>query len=106
MRSITVMVASLFSALAAGPHPRRALTLMPRSGVTGLHSAWPQAPLAVHCRVPGRSPADLFPLQLIVEPGRERREVVEDRGCVHLPRSGERFERVRPRMREAHREHR
>src|SRR5262245_44149658 len=29
--------------LAAGPHPRRGLTLMPRSGVTGLRSAWPQA---------------------------------------------------------------
>src|SRR5215475_7184911 len=29
--------------LAAGPHPRRALSLMPRLGFTVLGSAWPQA---------------------------------------------------------------
>src|SRR5262245_49883719 len=32
-----------FFPLAAGPHPRRVLPMMPRSGVTGLRSAWPQA---------------------------------------------------------------
>src|SRR5262245_19418990 len=39
---------STFIPLAAGPHPRRVLTLMPRSGCSGLRSAWPQAlfPLA------------------------------------------------------------
>src|SRR5262245_37496488 len=32
-----------FFPLAAGPHPRRALTLMPRLGFSVLGSAWPQA---------------------------------------------------------------
>src|SRR5262245_33598290 len=40
------MAAGAF-ALAAGPHPRRVLTLMPRSGITGLRSAWPQALFAL-----------------------------------------------------------
>ena len=31
------------SPLAAGPHPRRELTLMPRLGLQVLSSAWPQA---------------------------------------------------------------
>ena len=35
-----------FLPLAAGPHPRRVLTLMPRSGFPGPRSAWPQALLA------------------------------------------------------------
>src|SRR5215471_8609232 len=33
----------IFFPLAPGPHPRRALSLMPRLGFTVLGSAWPQA---------------------------------------------------------------
>ena len=35
------------SLMAAGPHPRRQLTLMPRSSFTGFRSAWPQALLVL-----------------------------------------------------------
>src|SRR6267143_2735453 len=104
MRSMTV-IAALFSALAPGPHPRRELTLMPRGRPLG-------TPPQRGCRAgepgmaAGASPADSFSLQLIVEPFRERREVIDDRRRVHLSRAGERLERVGPRTRLSHRQHR
>src|SRR5262245_8976677 len=42
-RHFTVSLVIIFFSLAAGLHPRRVLTLMPRSGCTGLRSAWPRA---------------------------------------------------------------
>src|SRR5262245_52974326 len=52
------------------------------------------------------SPADRLTGQLLIKPGRERGEVIEDGGGVHLLRSGERVERLGPRLRQAHRQHR
>src|SRR5690606_13708556 len=43
---------------------------------------------------------------LLVQPGLERREVIEERGRVHLALTGERFEGVRPRAALSEREHR
>ena len=42
--------------VAAGPHPRRGLTLIPRSGFAGPHSVWPQALLFAlrSIRIPSR----------------------------------------------------
>ena len=57
-------------------------------------------------RQPEALPADLLPLDLFVEPRLQRREVVDDRRRVHLARSGQRLERVRPRLRRAHLQHR
>ena len=51
-------------------------------------------------------PADRLSGDLVVEPLRQGREVIEDGGRVHLPRTGQRLERVGPRARLAHRQHR
>src|SRR5262245_56493334 len=51
-------------------------------------------------------PARGFVLQLFVEPLREGREVVEDRRRIHLAFTGHRLERVRPRLRHTHLQHR
>src|SRR5262249_55095834 len=53
-----------------------------------------------------RSPAAALALVLLFEPALERREVLEDRARVHLPRAGQRLERVGPRLARAEREHR
>src|SRR4051812_46376392 len=42
-----VIVGTHFFPLAAGPHPRRVLSLIPRLGFTVLGSGWPQAPAAL-----------------------------------------------------------
>jgi len=52
-----------------------------------------------------RSPAACFSVILIVEPRFERREVVQHRRRIHLPRAGDGFERFRPRAALAHRQH-
>src|SRR5262245_21978682 len=51
------------------------------------------------------SPTDRLALQLLLQPRFERREVIEDGRGVHLTRSGERVERVRPRPRRTHRQY-
>src|SRR5688572_15086995 len=52
-----------------------------------------------------RLPAAALALILFCEPRLERREVVEDRRSVHLPRAGELLECVLPRLARAESEH-
>src|SRR4051812_46490706 len=55
--------------------------------------------------VPARLPPALGALVLLLEPRLERREVIEDRGGVHLALAGERLERVGPGLARAQRQH-
>src|SRR5262245_50101143 len=52
-----------------------------------------------------RLPADGLSFDLLVEPGVQRFEVVEDGRRVHLFGAGNFLECVRPRLRESHRKH-
>src|SRR5256885_922234 len=52
------------------------------------------------------SPADRLAGELLVEPGRKWREVVEDGRRVHLAAAGQRFEGVGPRAGLSHGQHR
>src|SRR5947207_9339625 len=52
------------------------------------------------------SPSRFCAFELFVEPFVERREVVDDRGRVHLVRARHHGERLRPRLRLAERQHR
>src|SRR6185295_11847855 len=53
-----------------------------------------------------RSPPRRFAGELLVEIRGQRREVINDRGRVHLFRPGQRLELLGPRLRHAHLEHR
>jgi hypothetical protein len=55
--------------LAAGPHPRRELTLMPRLGSHVLASAWPQALLEKN--VAGMQEGPLLELRMVCAPNQE-----------------------------------
>ena len=50
--------------------------------------------------------AAILTFRLFVEPLLQRCEIIDDGACVHLPRSGQCLERVLPRPRLPHREHR
>src|SRR5438094_8245628 len=54
---------------------------------------------------PFTSPATSLPLVLLPQPSLQRLEVLEQRAPVHLPLTGHRLERVRPRLARAEREH-
>src|SRR3977135_635316 len=53
-----------------------------------------------------RLPTPRFALFCLIQPLLQRREVIENRGRVHLLLSRDRFERVRPGTALSHREHR
>ena len=52
------------------------------------------------------SPADGLSLDLLVQPGLQWRDVVDDRGCVHLLGAGQGFESFRPGLGATERQHR
>src|SRR5438270_2355757 len=54
---------------------------------------------------PFTSPATSLPLVLLLQPSLQRLEVLEQCAPVHLPLTGHRLERVRPRLAGAEREH-
>src|SRR5204863_301644 len=54
---------------------------------------------------PFTSPATSLPLVLLLQPSFQRLEVLEQRAPVHLPLTGHRLQRVRPRLAGAEREH-
>src|SRR6185437_7375766 len=73
-------------------------------------SAWRRASiflaLLLLCRALVHAlPAQLLALVLLVQPLLERRKVIKDRRCVHLPLAADGFQRVRPGLALAHAEH-
>src|SRR5438552_10593422 len=54
---------------------------------------------------PFTSPATSLPLVLLLQPSLQRLEVLEQRAPLHLPLTGHRLQRVRPRLAGAEREH-